>query len=203
MIIRRENEKDYYEVENLTREAFWNVYRPGCNEHLVLHNARTSDEIVPELNYLIEADEKIVAHILYLKISIRTDDGKNIDALMFGPVSVLPELQRKGYGSKLIKFTLEKAAELGYGAVAITGNPDYYHRFGFESAANYNVYYAGMPRDDEAPFVMIKELKKGYLSGVVGEIIEPKVYSVSDEETDAFDSKFPYKKKEKLPGQLA
>lgn len=121
---------------------------------------------------------------------------------MFGPVSVLPSCQKKGYGSRLIEYTMQKASELGYGAVAIMGDPGFYHRFGFQSGSAFGVYYDGMPRNDEAPFFMIKELEADYLSGITGTLIEPPTYTVSDESVDEFDALFPLKKKETRPGQL-
>lgn len=202
MIIRLEEEKDWYEVENLTREAFWNLYRPGCVEHFILHNFRTSPDLVCELDYVITEDDQIVAHIMYCRAVIKTDEGKKIEMLMFGPVSVLPNYQHKGYGSKIINFTLEKAKELGHGAVAIIGNPDYYHRFGFESGSAYHIYYNGMHREEDAPFFMVKELKEGYLSRVIGTLKEPDSYAVQDQDVDEFDKQFSPKKKEKRPGQL-
>lgn len=202
MTIRLEEEKDWREVEILTREAFWNLYRPGCYEHLVLHNFRTSPDFVKELDYVIIEEEQIVAHIMYSKAVIKTDEGKEIELLVFGPVSVSPVVQHQGYGSKIIHFTLEKAKELGYGAVAITGNPDYYHRFGFESGSAYHVYYDGVPREEDAPFFMVKELKDGYLSGVIGTYKDPACYMVEDHDVEEFDKQFPPKKKEKRPGQL-
>ena len=133
-IIRNELEEDYDDVENLTREAFWNVYRPGCNEHLVIHNLRKEKCFIKELDYVIEKDNKIIANIVYAKSKITQDNGITKDILIFGPISVLPEYQKKGYGSYIIKYTMNKAKEMGYTEIAITGNPDYYHRFGFESA---------------------------------------------------------------------
>jgi predicted N-acetyltransferase YhbS len=203
MVIRQEESSDWREVETLTREAFWNVYRPGCTEHLVLHNFRSDSAFVKELDMVIEDEGKIVAHIMYCKTVIETDAGKQKEILMFGPISVLPEVQHKGYGSRLIEYTMQKAAQLGYGAVAITGNPDYYHRFGFRSGSDIKVYYPGILRAEEAPFFMIKELTVGYLSGIKGTLVGPSAYTVSQEEVDEFDAQFPPKKKEKRPGQLA
>ena len=133
-IIRNELEEDYDDVENLTREAFWNVYRPGCNEHLVIHNLWKEKCFIKELDYVIEKDNKIIANIVYAKSKITQDNGITKDILIFGPISVWPEYQKKGYGSYIIKYTMNKAKEMGYTEIAITGNPDYYHRFGFESA---------------------------------------------------------------------
>ncbi len=122
--------------------------------------------------------------------------------MTFGPVSVLPECQGKGYGSELIRFTMDKALELGCGAIAITGNPSYYHRFGFVSGHSRGIYYSAVSRDDEAPFFMVKELKSGYLTRVAGTFQDPEGYLVEDADVEAFDRNFPPKEKRKLPGQL-
>lgn len=194
--------EDRKEVENLTREAFWNKYRPGCSEHYVLHQFRNRPDFVKELDYVIEEDGKIVAHIMYCKSEIICDNGGIIPIMTFGPVSVLPEYQGKGYGSKLIRFTLEKTLELGCGGIAITGNPDYYQRFGFVSGHSMHIYYAAVPRDKETPFFMVKELESGYLTGIRGTFQDPDGYMVEDAEVEEFDAGFPPKEKKKLPGQL-
>ena len=202
MTIRLEEPKDYREVENLTREAFWNKYRPGCMEHYVLHCYRSRPEFVRELDYVIEEEGKIAAHIMYSHAKITADNGRTIPIMIFGPVSVLPEKQGEGYGSRLIRYTLEQAEKMGCGAVAITGDPDYYHRFGFVSGSKLGVYYDGISRTEEAPFFMVKELKAGFLRGVTGVYQDPEGYFVEDADVDAFDADFPPKEKKKLPGQL-
>jgi len=202
MIIRLETPKDYREVENLTREAFWNKYRPGCMEHYVLHCYRSRPEFVKELDYVVEEAGKIVAHIMYSRAQIAGDDGRTVPILIFGPVSVLPEEQGKGYGSKLIRHTLDLAEKVGCGAVAITGDPGYYHRFGFVSGSRLGVYYDGVPRSEEAPFFMVKELKEGFLRDITGVYKDPEGYFVEDAAVDAFDAEFLPKEKKKLPGQL-
>lgn len=201
MILRREEPGDYFAVENLTREAFWNVYRPGCMEHYVLHTLREDSAFVKELDYLIEDQGKIVAHIAYALGDLKTGHGSE-KILLFGPVSVLPAEQGKGYGSALIRFTLEKAKMLGYPAVCITGNPDYYHRFGFESASQYGISYEGVGTDDEAPFFMVKFLKKDSIGEIRGVYSDPACYFPDTAQVERFDLAFPQKKKEKLPGQL-
>lgn len=200
--VRLEMQKDWREVENLTREAFWNKYRPGCSEHFVLHQYRSRSDFVKELDYVIEEDGRILAHIMYANSEIICDNGRIIPILIFGPVSVLPECQGKGYGSKLIRFTMEKARELGCGAIAITGNPDYYNSFGFVSGHSMHIYYAAVSRDEEFPFFMVKELQKGYLTGVTGTYQDPVGYLVDDADVEAFDMNFSPKEKKKLPGQL-
>lgn len=202
MNIRLEQPGDYRAVENLTREAFWNVYRPGCMEHCVLHKLRQDPCFVPELSYVLEEEGQILAHIAYAKGRLRTPQGETRDLLLFGPVSVDPSRQKQGYGSRLIRFTLEKAAELGYDAVVITGSPDYYHRFGFESAGKHGIFYEGMEQGTDFPYFMVKILDPERAEGLRGVYKDPEVYFVSDEEVEDFDRSFPPKKKEKRPGQL-
>lgn len=201
-IVRLEEKKDWNEVENLTREAFWNIYCPGCSEHYVLHQFRNRLDFVKELDYVIEEAGRIVAHIMYCKSEIVCDNGNSIPIMTFGPISVLPECQGEGYGSKLIRFTMQKALDLGCGAIAITGNPDYYHRFGFVSGHSIHIYYAAVSRDEEASFFMVKELQSGYLTGVTGIFQDPEAYIVEAADVDQFDKNFSPKEKKRLPGQL-
>lgn len=202
MKIRLEQEKDYFETENVTREAFWNVYRPGCFEHLVLHNLRVNACFVPELDYVLEEDGKIIANIVYAKGNITLDSGDKTDILIFGPVGVLPGYQSKGYGAKIINFTLEKARQLEYPAVVITGNPKYYSRFGFESASKYGIYYGGMDRSEEASFFMVKFLDTHGRDTLKGTYSDPACYFVDEKDVDEFDKTFSPKVKEIRPGQL-
>ncbi len=201
-IIRIETEKDYRTTENLTREAFWNVYQPGCSEHYVLHKFRKLPQYIPELSLVMELEGEIIAHIMYSNAEIKCDNGNIIPILVFGPVSVQPEHQGKGYGKELIQYSMEKAKDMGFGAIAITGNPAYYKRFGFVSGSSINVYYEKVPRSEESPFFMVKELIPNYLAGIVGTYINPDGYSVDNEEVDVFEKKFPIKEKKVLPGQL-
>jgi predicted N-acetyltransferase YhbS len=202
MIIRQEQEKDYFEVEQLTREAFWNLYRPGCFEHLVLHKLRKDPCFVAELDYVLEENGKIIANIVYAKGNLTLDSGDETDILLFGPVSVLPEYQGRGYGAKLIAYTLKEAKQMGYPAVVITGNPAFYHKLGFESASKYGIYYSGMPRTEEADFFMIKVLDDSGMRTLKGTYSDPKCYFVEEEELEAYDQAFPPKVKEVRPGQL-
>ena len=197
MIIRLEEKKDYKEVETLTREAFWNVYRPGCFEHLVVHKIREDKCFVKELDYVIEENHKIVANIIYAKGELTLKDGSTQDTLLFGPISVLPEYQNKGYGSEIIKYTLNKAKELGYSEVFITGNPQYYHRFGFESASKYKIYHKEIGQDGECPVFMINILNKDKFN--INEAIysDPEIYNISEDELEEFEKQFPKKEKRK------
>lgn len=201
--IRREQEADYRVVENLTREAFWNVYKPGCDEHFILNQLRGHDDFVPELDLVAEYDGKIVGHIAYSKATIVTNKGNDIECIAFGPLSVDPEYQAKGIGSKLIEHSLQVATQLGYTIVFITGNPTYYHKFGFESASKYGVHLEDIPQEDEAPFFMVKLLDKGALKNVSGAFRFSSGFEVSAEQVEIFDQGFPSKIKEIREGQLS
>lgn len=201
-IIRIETKKDFMITENITREAFWNVYQPGCSEHYVLHKFRELPHFVPELSLVMELDGNIVAHIMYSKAEVVCDNGDVVPIVVFGPLSVEPVHQGKGYGGELIIYSMDKAKDMGFGAIAITGDPAYYKRFGFVSGSSVNVYYAQMPRNEEAAFFMVKELIPGYLRGVIGTYFNPEGYLVDNTDVDIFDESFPPKVKQVLPGQL-
>lgn len=200
--IRKEYPNEYKEIENMVREAFWDVYQPGCDEHLVVHKLREDKSYIKDLSYILIEDGKKIGFIFYSLVYVKTSDNRLIEAISFGPVGVLPEYQGKGYGSKLIEFTLEKALEGGYPAVFITGNPEYYHRFGFKSASKYGIYIEGMDKSDEAPFSMVKVLKKEWINDVKGVIIIPECYYCTKEETEEFDKGFSAKEKHVKEGQF-
>ncbi len=202
MEIRLERPEDYPAVEALTREAFWNVYRPGCQEHYILHKLRSDSAFLPELDYCLEEDGEILAHIAYALGSLELPDGRRAQIPLFGPVSVLPAYQGRGYGGRLIRETLERARILGYPLVVITGSPAYYHRFGFVSASAHGIYYAGVEQGEENPVFMVKILNPDRAAALKGTYSDPEVYFVSDAEVAAFDLHFPPKEKKVLPGQL-
>lgn len=193
MKLRLELESDYKENENVTREAFWNVYRPGCNEHLVLHNLRRSSTFIKELDYIAEEKEKIIGNIIYSRMM--KEGAICNDIIAFGPISILPEFQGQGIGSLLITETMKKAKEFGYKAVLITGNPAYYRRFGFISASKYHIHLPDISLDEEASFFMAKELEEGFLLKHSGIYNFDKKFDPTDVELENFDVLFPYKEK--------
>lgn len=201
-IIRLETETDYRKVENLTREAFWNVYRPGCSEHYVLHCYRNRKEFVPELDFVMEKDDKIIGHVMYARSEIKADDGRVIPIMTFGPISIEPQYQGKGYGSILLQYSMDKAKNMGTGALAITGNIGFYGKLGFVVASTRDIHYYAEPRTNEVPYFLVKELVDGFLSDVSGMYRDPDGYSVDEKETEDFDALFPVKQKLKLPGQI-
>ena len=204
-IIRLEGEADYRTTENLTRESFWNVYQPGCTEHYVLHCYRSNPDFIPELDFVMEREGIIIGHVMFSKAEIISDDGRSIPILTFGPISIAPDFKRKGYGLALLKHALEKAGAMGFGAVCMEGNIDFYGKAGFVLASSLNIHYHAEPRENDVPYFLALELKPGYLNGVEGTYHTPEGYYVAfnnPEEFEEYESTFPYKEKLVLPGQL-
>ena len=208
MNIRLETPKDYREVENLTREAFWNVYRPGCTEHYVLNQFRTNPDFIPELDLVMEEDDKILGHVMFSKAELVLDDGRCVPSWTFGPISIHPDYKRKGYGLKLLQYALAKAREMGIGFICMEGNIAFYSHAGFDLASKLNIHYHDFPRDAEVPFFLAQELIPGWLkkNGIAeATYCPPKGYFVADENPEAFEAyeaTFPEKVKLRLPGQL-
>ena len=200
--IRLEKKEEYREVETLIRESFWNVYKPGCSEHYVIHMLRNDPAFVKELDFVMEIDGKLIGQNMFMRTIIEADDGRIIPVLTMGPICITPELKRKGYGKILLDYSLEKATELGYGAVLFEGNIDFYGKSGFEYARNFGIRYHDLPEDADDSFFLCKELIPGYLEGITGVYQTPQGYYVDDSDVETFDKEFPPKKKEKLPGQI-
>lgn len=201
-IIRLEKKEEYREVENLVREAFWNVYRPGCLEHYVLNQLRNDPAFVTDLDFVMEKDGKLIGQNIFMRAIIKADNGKDVPIMTMGPICICNELKRKGYGKILLDFSLEKAVEFGCGAVCFEGNIDFYGKSGFVYASEYGIRYHGLPDGEDASFFLCKELIPGYLEGVTGEYTPPQGYFVDEIATEEFDKSFPYKEKLKLPSQL-
>ena len=222
MNIRLETPEDYRDVENLTREAFWNVYRPGCTEHYVLNQYRNNPDFIPELDFVMEEDNNIIGHVMFSKASLTPypspkGEGsdypsqqveESIPSWTFGPISIHPDYKRKGYGLKLLQFALEKAREMGIGFICMEGNIDFYRHAGFDLASKLNIHYHDFPRNAEVPFFLALELIPGWLkeNGIQeATYCPPKGYFVADENPEAFEAyeaTFPKKVKLRLPGQL-
>lgn len=205
MEIRLEQPQDYREVENLTREAFWNVYRPGCTEHYVLNRFRDNPDFIPELDLVMEEDGRIIGHVMFSKAQIVKKDGTTLPSWTFGPISIHPDYKRKGYGLKLLRYTLEKAREMGIGVLTMEGNIDFYKHAGFVLASSMNIHYHAEPEDAVVPYFLAQELIPGYLDGIEGTYTPPVGYFVADMDPEAFEayeSTFPPKEKTLQPGQL-
>ena len=201
-IIRSENTADHREVENLIREAFWNVYRPGCSEHFVMHMLRDDLAFVKELNFVMEKDGCLIGQNMFMRTVIKADNGNEVPVLTMGPICITPALKRQGYGKKLLDHSIEKAAQLGFGAVLFEGNIGFYGKSGFDYARKFGIRYHDMPEDSDQSFFLCKELIPGYLDDVTGVYLTPQGYYVDDKDVEEFDKSFPPKEKLKLPGQL-
>ena len=212
--IRVEEERDYSTVEDFVREAFWNVYRPGCTEHYVLHHLRSNPDFIPELAFVMEVDGKIIGQNVFVKAQITKSNGIAFPILTMGPICIANEYKRKGYGKILLDYSLEKAKALGYGAVCFEGNIDFYGKSGFDYASKFGVNYAGFTNEKEtrqtaesraenevsldqtyhglpegmaADFFLCKELQPGYLDGIIGVYATPAAYFVAEENPEYFE----------------
>lgn len=201
-IIRLEKQEDHRAVEHLVREAFWNVYRPGCSEHYVIHVLRDDPAFVKALDFVMEQDGRLIGQNMFMKTVIEADDGRIVDVLTMGPIGITPELKRQGYGKALLDYSLEQAAALGYGAVLFEGNIAFYGKSGFDYASRFGIRYHDLPEDADASFFLCKELIPGYLDGITGVYQTPQGYYVNDADVAEFDKAFPFKEKLKLPGQI-
>ena len=200
--IRPEKKEEYREVENLVRESFWNVYRPGCSEHYVIHVLREDPAFVKELDFVMEKNGKLIGQNIFMKTIIEADDGRAIDVLTMGPIGITPELKRQGYGKAILDYSLEKATDMGFGAVLFEGNIGFYEHSGFDYASKFGIRYHDLPEDADSSFFLCKELIPGYLDGITGVYQTPKGYYVEDPDVEEFDKNFPPKEKLKLPGQI-
>lgn len=202
IIIRRETPSDYDAVEYLTREAFWNVYRPGCTEHYVVHVLRKDPAFVPELDLVMERNGQLIGHVMYMRAKITADDGRELPVMTFGPISIHPDFHRQGLGKRLLDESVERAKELGAGALCIEGNIAFYGKSGFVVAGTKGIRYHGEPEQEMVPYFLLKELQLGFLDGVTGVYHTPQGYYVDETKAEDFDRNFPPKEKLKLPGQL-
>jgi predicted N-acetyltransferase YhbS len=205
LMIRREKEEDYRSVEHLIRESFWNVYRPGCVEHYLIHCLREDPGFVPELDLVMEMDGRLIGQNVFMKGRIQADDGREIPVLSMGPICIAEDLKRQGYGKVLLEESLRRAKALGYGAICIEGNYLFYGKCGFRHGREFGLRYEGLPEGADDSFFLVNELISGYLDGVTGVYGPCEAYYCADqnpEAFEAFEAQFPPKEKLKLPGQL-
>ena len=199
IIIRNEKSSDYRKTEEITREAFWNLYFPGCNEHLIVHNLRDSKDFIPELTFVIEKDDEIVGSIFYSHSKVVKKNGEEFKTISFGPVCILPKYHRQGLGRQLITHSIEKAKELGFSAILIGGYPHHYKPYGFEGSKKYNVsmadgnFYTG---------IMMLPLFDGALNGVSGIACFSEDIEIDEMQLDEFDKLFEDKEKMETQSQI-
>lgn len=190
--IRYESEKDFRKVEEITREAFYNLYVPGCEEHFLIHKIREHEDYIKELSYVIEVDGEIIGSIFYTRSKIIGNNGVEMETITFGPVSIHSKYHRKGFGKKLITYSIEKAKKLGYKAIITLGYPYHYEYLGFLGGKKYNIsmedrkFYKGL---------LVLPLFENALNGISGYVKFSEVYNCKEEEVIEFDNTFPLKEK--------
>ncbi len=196
--IRNETDKDQHRVEELTRDAFWNIHGPGCTEHYLVHIIRSHPDFIPELDFVLEKDGRIIGNIMYTRSGLVNDEGETIRTLTFGPLSVAPDCQRRGYGKALMEHSFIKARQMGYPAIIIFGNPGNYVSMGFKSCFKYsvtignNIYPSAM---------MVRELRDSAIPKGGWRYLESEVYSIDPEKAEEFDRGFEGRDKRILPSQ--
>ena len=203
--IRLETTQDYRAVETLVRDSFWNIYRPGCAEHFTLKKLRDDADFVKELDFVMEQEGRIIGQNVFVRAVIEADDGRTVPVLTMGPICVANDRKRQGYGKRLLDASLQKAAALGFGAVCLEGDIGIYGKSGFVCAKNFGIRYNGLPVEADTSFFLCKELQPGYLANAAGNYVTPKGYFACEQyatEFAAYEAEFPYKEKQKLPGQL-
>lgn len=202
IVIRLEKKEERHEVENLVRESFWNVYRPGCLEHFVLHELRNDADFVPQLDLVMLLDGRIIGQNVFVRAAIKSDSGEDLPIMTMGPICIAPEFKRQGYGKILLDYSLERAKEMGCGAVCFEGSIGFYGKSGFTYASEFGIRYHGLPEGSDQSFFLCKELAAGYLDGVTGEYSTPAGYFVDEAAAEEFDKQFPPKEKLKLDEQI-
>ena len=198
MHIRNEEKRDHQAVEDLTRRAFYNLYVPGCVEHYLVHIMREHEDFIPELDFVLEEDGRIIGNIMYTKAKLVDETGREKDILTFGPVCVEPDLQRQGYGKQLMEHSFIKAVELGYDAIVIFGSPANYVSRGFQSCQKFQVHAEG----GKYPTAMlVKELIPGALADHQWTYSDSPVMAISEEEARRYDDTLPPMERRHQPSQ--
>ncbi|MDC7289243.1 N-acetyltransferase [Blautia schinkii] len=198
MLIRNEEERDYKEVEAITRKAFYNLYVPGCVEHYLVHIMRGHEDFVPELDFVIEEDGHVIGNIMYTKAKLVDEAKKEKQILTFGPVSILPEYQRMGFGKTLIEYSFKKAAALGYDAIVIFGNPGNYVARGFKSCKKYNIC---LENGTYPAAMLVKELEEGIFDGRKWIYYDSPVMNIDEADAQRFDDALEKMEKRHQPSQ--
>jgi predicted N-acetyltransferase YhbS len=196
--IRNEEKADYEFVESITRQAFWNLYVPGCVEHYLVHVMRSHEDFVPELDLVIEVDGQVIGNIMYTKAKLVDESGNEKEILTFGPVCILPEYQRMGYGKLLIEDSFKRAVALGYDVIVIFGNPGNYVGRGFKSAKKFNVC---LENDIFPSAMLVKELKPDVLDGRKWVYYDSPVMKIDEKDAERFDESLEKMEKKFQPSQ--
>ncbi|MCQ2364351.1 MAG: N-acetyltransferase [Akkermansia sp.] len=201
-VVRPERPEEHRQVEELVRESFWDVYRPGCWEHYVLHVLREHADYVPELALVAEQGGRLIGQCAFVRTTLAADDGRRIPIMTMGPICIAPAYKRQGYGKMLLDEAIRRATALGCGALCFEGDIAFYGKSGFTYAASFGLRYHGLPEGADSSFFLCRELIPGYLAGITGEYATPAAYLVEEAAVAAYDATFPPKEKHRLPGQL-
>ncbi|NTW87956.1 MAG: N-acetyltransferase [Desulfobulbaceae bacterium] len=190
--IRLETKEDHLKVEELTREAFWNLYAPGCDEHYLCHILRDHKDFIQELDYVAEIDGNVIASIMYTDSYLLSDDQEKVEIVSFGPLCVHPDYQRKGIGASLIEKTKLLVEKRDIPAIVIYGDPHNYCKHGFKNGIDYQV----SNMDGQYPLgLLVLELQPGFFGNKKWKAKQSDVFIFEHEKVIEFDNKF--KKKEK------
>jgi predicted N-acetyltransferase YhbS len=194
IIIRKSDEDVFFLTENLTREAFWNLFKSGCDEHLVLHQLRESKSYVEALDIVAIHENDITGHIITTKARVIDGNEREHEVLCAGPLSVSPSLQNQGIGTMLMNHSISEARKLGFKAMFLYGDPAYYHRFGFRNSGEYSI----TTKDGQnfEPFMAL-ELQENAMKDIKGKFYEDEAFITREEVLKEFERKFPYKEKGK------
>ncbi|MDY3619140.1 GNAT family N-acetyltransferase [Agathobaculum sp.] len=197
MIIRNEEKRDYKEVEAITRKAFYNLYMPGCVEHYLVHVMREHEDFIPELDFVLELDGRIIGNIMYTKAKLVDENGAEKEILTFGPLCIAPAYQRKGYGKLLMEHSFQQAASLGYDVIVIFGSPINYVSSGFKSCKKYHISMEGK----YPAAMMVKELTPNALDGRNWFYKDSPVMAISEKEAREYDDTLEHMEKRIQPSQ--
>lgn len=196
--IRNENKNDYKKVEEITREAFYNIYIPGCVEHYLVHIMREHEDFIPELDFVIEVDGNIIGNVMYTKAKLVDENGNEKKILTFGPFCILPKYQRQGYGKMLLEHSFKKAIEMGFDTIVIFGSPSNYVSRGFKSCKKYNICIAN---GTFPAAMMVKELKPDVLDGRKWIYYQSPVMEFNEKDAESYDNTLKKLEKKCNPSQ--
>ena len=190
LTLRMEAPADHRTVEELTRDAFWNLHVPGCDEHYLVHVMREHADFIPELSYVAVLDGIIVGNIMTTCSWLRAD-GQQMPTLTVGPVTVHPDYQRRGIGRAMITRVCELGRTRGFAAIVLLGHPHNYVGYGFRNGKD-----LGIAMDDGShPLgLLAMELTPGALSGGHRRVHFSKVFELPSG-FDEFDASFPAREK--------
>lgn len=194
--LRLETPADYRIVEKLTRDAFWDLQIPGCEEHYLVHVMRGHEDFIADLSFVAELDGRVVGNVMCTRSRL-VADGHELSTLTFGPISVHPNHQRQGIGRALVERISELGKVRGFSAIVILGHPHNYVGYGFRNGKDLGI----SATDGSHPFgLLAKELTRGVLAGKDWRVHFSSVFELPPG-LDEFDAGFPHREKQWRPSQ--